>query len=79
MACAQTLNGIINDCAPSMGGIVEAYIANFADVTGVTVTERLIRMVNGLRHSQFSHDFVTVRLCQLIPVIHHRFRPDDVV
>lgn len=39
MACAQTLNGIINDCAPSMGGIVEAYIANHTDVTGVTVTD----------------------------------------
>ena len=36
MACAQTLNGIINDCAPSMGGIVEAYIANHADVASVS-------------------------------------------
>lgn len=39
MACAQTLSGIINDCAASMGGIVEAYIANHADVTAVDDTD----------------------------------------
>ena len=38
MACAQTLSGILNDCAPSMGGIVETYLGNFSDVSAVTVT-----------------------------------------
>ena len=38
MACSQTLTGLLNDCAASMGGIVEAYIANHADVASVTLT-----------------------------------------
>lgn len=37
MACSQTLNGLVNDCEPSMGGIVEAYIAQYTDVQEVTV------------------------------------------
>ena len=53
MACAQTLNGIINDCAPSMGGIVEAYIANFADVTGVTVTDNKVSAVTMASSAKF--------------------------
>lgn len=32
MACTQTLGGILQDCETSMGGIVEAYIANYSDV-----------------------------------------------
>ena len=39
MACTQTLAGIAKDCAPSMGGIVEVYIANAEDVTSVTATQ----------------------------------------
>lgn len=38
MACSQTLSGIAKDCLSSLGGIVEAYIANKADVSAVTVT-----------------------------------------
>ena len=38
MACSQTLNGIIKDCLANRGGIVEAYIANFADVESTAVT-----------------------------------------
>lgn len=53
MACAQTLNGIINDCAPSMGGIVEAYIANFADVTGVTVTDNKVSAITLASSAKF--------------------------
>ena len=33
MPCSQTLNGILNDCAANMGGIVEVYLANKAEVT----------------------------------------------
>ena len=42
MACSQTLTGIANDCLASMGGIVEAYIANHADVSAVTETANKI-------------------------------------
>lgn len=42
MACLQTLTGIAYDCEPSMGGIVEVLLANFADVGEVTVTDNVI-------------------------------------
>lgn len=45
MACNQTLSGLVNDCSTSMGGIVEAYIANFDDVKSVTVTEDQITAI----------------------------------
>ena len=45
MACLQTLSGIAHDCAPSMGGIVEVYLANFADVTGLTFTDGVITTI----------------------------------
>lgn len=35
--CNQTLAGIQLDCTNSMGGIKRVYIANYGDVTGVTV------------------------------------------
>lgn len=38
MSCTQTLSGLAKDCSANMGGIVEVYIANFDDVTGVTLT-----------------------------------------
>ena len=38
MACTQTLAGLAKDCSANRGGIVEVYIANFADVTAVTLT-----------------------------------------
>lgn len=39
MACSVTLSGLVRDCSTSMGGIVEAYIANYDDVTSKTVTD----------------------------------------
>lgn len=45
MACNQTLSGIAKDCTPSMGGIVEAYIAAYSDVTAVTVTDGKISAI----------------------------------
>lgn len=53
MACAQTLNGIINDCAPSMGGIVEAYIANHSDVSAVTVTDGKVTAITMATSAKF--------------------------
>ena len=45
MPCAQTLSGLTNDCAASMGGIVEVYIANHADVTGITLTDNKVSAI----------------------------------
>lgn len=45
MSCTQTLSGIARDCAPSMGGIVEVYIANAADVSSVTVKDGKINAI----------------------------------
>lgn len=45
MACPQTLAGLVNDCAASMGGIVEVLIANAADVDAVTVTDNKISAI----------------------------------
>ena len=45
MACNQTLSGLANDCATSMGGIVRAYIINWDDVTGVTDSEGVITAI----------------------------------
>ncbi len=53
MACAQTLNGIINDCAPSMGGIVEVYIANHSDVSELTVTDGKVTAIAMVSSAKF--------------------------
>ena len=45
MACSQTLAGLTRDCTPSMGGIVEVYLANRADITAVTVTSGVITAI----------------------------------
>lgn len=45
MACNQTLNAILRDCLPSMGGITEALFANKEDVSGVTVSDDMISAI----------------------------------
>ena len=35
MSCNQTLSGLVKDCSPSMGGIVEVLLANREDVASV--------------------------------------------
>jgi len=45
MSCPQTLTGIARDCAPSMGGIKNAYIANHADVASVTITDDMVSAI----------------------------------
>lgn len=45
MSCSQTLAGIARDCFPSIGGIVEVYIANFGDVSSVTAAEGKITAI----------------------------------
>lgn len=46
MACSQTLSGITNDCAANMGGIVEVYLANKADVSAITVTSNKVTAIS---------------------------------
>lgn len=53
MACNQTLSGLVNDCATSMGGIAEAYIANREDVTGVTVSEDKVTAITMKESAKF--------------------------
>lgn len=39
MTCNQTLSGLVKDCAPSQGGIVEVLIANMEDAGAVTLLD----------------------------------------
>ena len=43
MSCAQTLTGIAKDCEPNMGGIVEVYLANKADVSAIQITDGQVK------------------------------------
>lgn len=36
MSCNQTLSGLVKDCSPSMGGILEVLLANREDVASVS-------------------------------------------
>ena len=45
MACNQTLSAIVRDCSPSMGGILEAYLANKEDVKGVIVEDEQVSAI----------------------------------
>ena len=47
MPCTQTLSGLAKDCAANMGGIVEVLIANYDDITSVTVTDGMISAITG--------------------------------
>ena len=47
MPCTQTLSGLTKDCAANMGGIVEVLIANYDDITSVTVTDGMISASTG--------------------------------
>lgn len=53
MPCTQTLSGLARDCSPSMGGIVEVLIANFDDVTAVTVTTGVISAITMASSAKF--------------------------
>lgn len=53
MSCTQTLAGITLDCASSVGGIKEVYIANYADVEMVTVTDNKISQISMASNAKF--------------------------
>lgn len=53
MSCTQTLTGISKDCAASMGGIKNAYIANFDDVSAVTITDDQVAAITMAASAKF--------------------------
>ena len=65
MPCIQTLSGFAKDCAPSLGGIVEAYFANKADVSAIVVTQSKITgitMVTGATFKSYGFSRETASL-----------------
>lgn len=53
MGCTQTLAGLVNDCSPNVGGIVEVLVANHADVTAKTVTTDVITAITMASTAKF--------------------------
>ena len=53
MSCTQTLSGLAKDCSANMGGIVEVLIANFDDVSAVTVTTDVISAITMASSAKF--------------------------
>ena len=53
MACNQTLSGLVRDCSPSMGGIVEALIANKEDVTEISASSDMISSITMASSAKF--------------------------
>lgn len=45
MPCSQTLSGILRDCSSNLGGIKNAFIANFDDVASITETSGKITAI----------------------------------
>jgi len=58
MACTQTLSGLTKDCAPNIGGIKAAWVANFADVEAVSLTDGKISAFTMATSAKFKkYDF----------------------
>lgn len=53
MSCLQTLAGLARDCQSNMGGIIEVYIANFADVLSKTLTTGQISAISMAENAKF--------------------------
>lgn len=54
MACTQTLSGLTRDCSTNMGGVKEAYIANFDDIDGKpTLTSDIITAITMVGAAKF--------------------------
>ena len=59
MSCSQVLNGIAADCQTNVGGVGEVYIANYGDVTAVTLDEtsnmiKTITMVDTAKFKKYA-------------------------
>lgn len=53
MSCNQTLAGIIRDCSPNIGGIKSVLLANYDDVSAVTVTDELVSAITMADSAKF--------------------------
>ena len=53
MACTQVLAGITLDCASSVGGIKEVYIANYDDIDLVTVADDKVTQITMKENAKF--------------------------
>ena len=55
MSCSQVLNGIAADCQTNVGGIREIYIANYDDVSAVTLddTSNMIKTITMADSAKF--------------------------
>ena len=60
MACAQTLSGLVHDCAANMGGIKAVYLANQADVASITVTSNQITGIT-METAKYFHKYEFAR------------------
>ena len=56
MPCTQVLSGLTKDCSANMGGIVEVLIANFDDVTAVTITDGVVSAIT-MASSAYFHRY----------------------
>ena len=59
MSCSQLLNGIAADCQTNVGGVREVYIANYGDVSAVTLDEtsnmiKTITMVDSAKFKKYA-------------------------
>lgn len=45
MPCTQTLSGLAKDCAGNIGGIVAVWLANFDDVSAITVADNKVSAI----------------------------------
>ena len=57
MACNQTLNGLVRDCQPSMGGIVEAHAINKEYIDEITVSEGKVSTITLKNTEKFKSFF----------------------
>lgn len=53
MSCTQTLSGLAKDCSANMGGIVEVLIANYDDVSELTLTDGKISAIAMVSSAKF--------------------------
>jgi len=53
MSCTQILNGIQNDCLPSIGGLRVVHIANYSDIADFTITDGKITSITMAEGKKF--------------------------
>lgn len=53
MSCNQTLSGLVKDCSPSMGGIVEVLLANRDDIESVSAESGKVSVITMAASAKF--------------------------